>query len=153
MWEVKVALAAFLPLRIGAGQFMLAQAMQQVAAGWLQQPLIVRHLETVRSGEHGLRVLAPVAEHVLRHSMVYSVATCTGQLVLGLCLCLGLLSRTSAALSLIGYLLVGLLTGSRLFDSGTVLLVLSLLSLSLVPAGRVFGLDLLLRNRLPQWLT
>jgi hypothetical protein len=30
---------------------------------------------------------------------------------------------------------------------------LSLLSLSLVPAGRIFGLDLLLRNRLPHWLT
>jgi len=153
MWEAKVALAVLLPLRVGVGQFMLAQAMQQIAAGWLVQPLIVRHLETVRSGEHGLHLLAPLAEHVLAHSQLYSVATCTGQLVLGLFLAVGLLSRTAAALALLGYLLVGLLVGPRLFDSATVLLTLSLLTLSLVPSGRVLGLDAVLRNRLPQWLT
>ena len=141
MWEDKVALAVLLPLRVGVGQFMLAQAMQQVAAGWLVQPLIVKHLETVRSGEHGLRVLAPLAEHVLAHAQIYSVATCTGQLLLGLFLLVGLL------------VLVGLLIGPRLFDSATILLALALLSLSLSPAGRVLGLDGWLRSRLPQWLT
>ncbi len=153
MWEDKVALAVLLPLRVGVGQFMLAQAMQQVAAGWLVQPLIVKHLETVRSGEHGLRALAPLAEHVLAHAQIYSVATCTGQLTLGLFLLVGLLSRTSAALALLGHLLVGLLIGPRLFDSATILLALALLSLSLSPAGRVLGLDGWLRSRLPQWLT
>lgn len=151
MWDAKVAV--LVPLRVGAGQFMLAQAMQQIAAGWLQQPLVIRHLESVRSGEHGVFVQAQAAELILRHPMFYSVATCTGLLVLGLCLGLGLLARPVALVALIGYLLGGLLLGSRLFDSATILLVLSLVSLSLVASGRVLGLDMLLRKRLPGWLT
>ncbi len=149
MWDAKVAV--LVPLRVGAGQFMLAQAMQQIAAGWLQQPLVMRHLESVRSGEHAVQ--AQLAELVLRYPMFWSVATCTGLLVLGLCLGLGLLARPAAMLALIGYLLCGLLLGARLFDSGTVLLCLSLVSLSLVASGRVLGLDMLLRKRLPAWLT
>jgi hypothetical protein len=151
MWDAKVAV--LVPLRVGAGQFMLAQAMQQIAAGWLQQPLVMRHLETVRSGEHAVPVQAQLAELVLRYPMFWSVATCTGLLVLGLCLGLGLLARPAAMLALIGYLLCGLLLGARLFDSGTVLLCLSLVSLSMVASGRVLGLDMLLRKRLPAWLT
>jgi hypothetical protein len=83
--------------------------------------------------------LAPLAEHVLAHAQLYSVATCTGQLTLGLFLLVGLLSRTSAALALLGHLLVGLLIGPRLFDSATILLALSLLSLSLVTGGTGAG--------------
>lgn len=151
MWDAKVA--ALVPLRVGAGQFLLAQAMQQIAAGWLQQPLVIRHLESVRSGEHSVFVRVQLAELILRYPMFFGVATCTGLLVLGLCLGLGLLSRPVALLALIGYLLCGLVLGSRLFDSATILLVLSLVSLSLVASGRVLGLDQLLRKRLPGWLT
>ncbi len=152
MWDAKVALAVLLPLRVGAGQFLLTQAMQQIAAGWLVQPLVTRHLETIRTGEHGFRALIPVAEHVLAHSQLYSVATCTGQLVCGLLLCIGLLSRTAAGLGLLGHLAVAVLLGPRVFDSATILLSLGLLSLSLVPSGRVLGLDGILVNRLPSWL-
>lgn len=152
MTEAKVALAVLLPLRVGVGQFLLAQAMQQIAAGWLVQPLVSRHLETVRSGEHGIHLLAPVASHVLAHAQLYSVAMCTAQLVGGLLLLLGLLSRPAAALVLLGHLGVGVLLGSRLFDSATTFLCLSLVSLSLAPSGRVLGLDGALANRLPSWL-
>lgn len=152
MMEAKVALAAFVPLRIGVGQFVLAQAMQQIAAGWLVQPLLTRHLESVQKGERGLSALSSIAAHVLAHVQLYSVATCTAQIVFGLLLLLGLFGRTAAGLLLFGHLFAAVLLGPRLFDSATMLLCLGLVSLSLVPSGRVLGLDSVLASRLPSWL-
>ena len=118
----------------------------------LVQPLLTRHLESVQKGERGLSALSSVAAHVLAHVQLYSVAACTAQIVFGLLLLLGLFGRTAAGLLLFGHLFAAVLLGPRLFDSATMLLCLGLVSLSLVPSGRVLGLDSVLASRLPSWL-
>lgn len=149
--ESKVGLAAFLPLRIGVGQFVLTQALNQIAAGWLVQPLFVQHLRDTNQGTATIPFLHRMTEHITAHAQLYGIATCTAQLVAGLLFCVGLLHRVTAWLALLGFLCAGTLTGKHFFDSATILLLLALMSLALVPAGRVLGIDALLARRFPAW--
>lgn len=152
MLEERVALAVLVPIRVGAGQLVLAQAFQQVAAGWLVQPLFVQKLQAVQNDPHRLAVLGKIGAHVLAHAQLYGVASCTAQIVLGLLLVLGLLGRTAALFLFLGHLCAATLFGVSPFDSATTFLLLSLMSLSLSPCGRVLGLDALLGARLPRFL-
>lgn len=153
LWNQRVPLFILAPLRVCCGYLTLTAGLGKVEAGWLMQPLVRERLETMQTAARGARLTSLGLQHVAAHALLYGRLVALIELVAGAALLVGLCSRY-AALALWVLTLGWLLGSGGLRADGALLLQgAALLTLSLCSAGRVLGLDGLLRPHLPSWLT
>lgn len=153
MGTERTLLLFLLPLRLACGYALLVAGLAKAAAGWLTSPLLgVRLSEWLKSG-HLHPYTEVLVRHLQHHAQLYSTALAAGEVVAGAALIFGLFGRFSALFGAVTALvpLLGPLEGAE--RSAALVLFAGLLSLGLASAGRVLGLDALLRPRLPPWLT
>src|SRR4051794_6414797 len=148
-------------LRIGVGLFFLSEATAAVLAGWLADagPLLRRLGDSLQQGNAEAYYRPFLEGVVVPHALLFSQLTTVGELAVAVCLILGLFTRLGAlggAMLVLNYMLMkGLANNAGSIDR---LLLLASIVFIVTAAGRVWGLDGLLRdmftsNPRTRWLT
>lgn len=150
----RIPLALLLPLRFLVAAILLLEGYQKFMAGWLHGDVLMRTTQIWLDAHRAYPFFLPVLKSAHAHPKIFSGLITLGELSVGLCLGLGLVTRLA---SLMGFLLLGSIaaaSGQGLAPPGNALLMAAMLFVFvLAPPGRVLGIDQGLRTRLPRWMT
>jgi thiosulfate dehydrogenase [quinone] large subunit len=149
-----VALWMLLPLRLFVGQSLIRAGLSKIANHWLTEA----RLELVVNGWLASGKPAHFYEGFLRdvvvpHHHMFATMVVMGEIGVGAALVLGVFTRPAAALGLLMVFNFFLGQGESLNANSTAAYLAMLLTLVLVPSGRVLGVDAFLRGKVPRWLS
>lgn len=85
------------------------------------------------------------------HAGFFAFMLVFSELLIGAALLLGLFGRAVAVVGIVLMVQISLATGDGFHVSATAAFTLIFLTFFLEPPGRIFGLDRLLRKKLPAW--
>jgi uncharacterized membrane protein YphA (DoxX/SURF4 family) len=149
----RIPLAVLLPLRFLVAAILLLEGYQKFMGGWLHGDALLRTTQTWLDAHRVYAFFLPVLKSAHEHPKIFSGLITLGELSVGLCLFLGLVTRLA---SFMGFLLLGSIaaaSGQTLAPPGNALLMAAILFVFvLAPPGRVLGIDQGLRARLPRWM-
>jgi uncharacterized membrane protein YphA (DoxX/SURF4 family) len=95
----------------------------------------------------------PMIETARAHPKIFGTLVTVGELVIGLSMLLGLLTRLSAFLGAVMLFSFAFGAGQGLMPPGNAVVMGAVfVTFVLAPPGRAFGIDSMLRGRLPGWL-
>lgn len=141
------------PLRLLCGLILTIEGWQKLQGGWLHGTALLSTLEKWMAADKPYAFFMPVIRSALAHPKIFGSLITLGELVVGLSLLAGVLTRVSSALGAIMLFSIAFGAGQGLAPPGNALLLGSMLVLFvLAPPGRVLGVDMLLRGRLPRWM-
>jgi thiosulfate dehydrogenase [quinone] large subunit len=146
--QERVALAWLVPLRLYIGWFFLDSGWGKWSSGWIDKGVLAQRIGTwMQEGKTFAFYADFLREQVLTHLSLYSWLVVVGELGAGAALMLGLGTRLAAAAALL--MNVNFFLGSA--QPLNVVFALCNVVFIAAGAGRTFGLDALVRQRLPKW--
>jgi thiosulfate dehydrogenase [quinone] large subunit len=149
----RVPLAYLFPLRILCGLILIIEGWGKLHGDWLHGSPLGATLGNWVSAGKPYGFFLPVVKLAGAHPKIFGSLVTIGELTIGLSLLLGVLTRISAALGALMLFSFAAGAGQGLAPPGNALLmgVLCLLFIA-APPGRFFGIDVMLRERLPRWM-
>jgi uncharacterized membrane protein YphA (DoxX/SURF4 family) len=152
MYE-RPSLAVLLPLRFLCAAILLLEGYQKFMAGWFHGESLLRTTQLWLEAGRVYPFFLPVLKSAHDHPKIFGSMITLGELVVGGCLALGLVTRLA---SFLGLLLLGSIaaaSGQTLAPPGNALVMACvMLTFVFAPPGRFLGLDQGLRNKLPRWM-
>lgn len=146
-------LAFVAPLRIFIGVILVLEGYSKFSGGWLHGDALHATLSNWVSGGKTYGFFLPVIETARAHPKIFGALITSGELIIGASMVLGLLTRLCAFLGMLMMFSVAFGSGQKLVPPGNALLMgATLATFVLLAPGRAFGLDQLLRHRLPRWM-
>jgi len=149
----RIPLGLLLPLRFLVAAMLLLEGYQKFMAGWLHGDALSKTTQTWLDASRAYHFFLPVLHSAHAHPKIFSSLITIGELVVGLCLLIGLATRLA---SFLGVLLLGSIaaaSGQGLAPPGNAVLMMAILfTFVLAPPGRALGIDQGLRARLPRWM-
>ena len=145
--------AYLFPLRILCGLILVLEGWSKLHGDWLHGSPLASTLGSWAAAGKPYGFFLPVVKLAAAHAKIFGALVTIGELTIGLSLLLGVLTRVSAALGALMLFSFAAGAGQGLAPPGNALLmgVLCLLFVA-VPPGRFFGIDTMLRDRLPRWM-
>jgi thiosulfate dehydrogenase [quinone] large subunit len=148
-----VPLVALLPMRVMTGLVLLLTGWEKAAGGALQAEFVRTHVEkALHEGKAFGFATGLLRDLVLPNAKLWGYLVVAGEIGVGACLVLGLLTRPAALLGAVMMAAFAFEAGVLLSPHPAVGLGLCCLTLLLCGGGRALGLDALLRGKLPGWM-
>jgi thiosulfate dehydrogenase [quinone] large subunit len=141
------------PLRLLFGLILVIEGWGKLQGGWLHGTALLETLGRWVAAEKPYAIFMPFIRSAQAHPKIFGSLITMGELVVGLSMVLGLLSRTGAFLGAMMMFSIALGAGQGLAPPGNAVLMGAVFVLFVfAPPGRVLGIDTTLRGRLPRWL-
>jgi thiosulfate dehydrogenase (quinone) large subunit len=149
----RIPLGYLFPLRILCGLILLIEGWGKLQGGWLHGTALLNTLGGWLDAGKPYHFFIPMVESARAHPKIFGALITTGELVIGVSMLLGLLTRVSAFLGAVMLFSIAFGAGQGLAPPGNAVLMGALFVLFIfAPPGRVLGLDTSLRGRLPSWM-
>jgi len=149
----RVPLAVLVPLRLLVAAILILEGYQKFMGGWFHGDSLLRTTQGWLDADRPYHFFLGMVKTAHAHPKIFGSLITLGELSLGLCLGLGVVTRLA---SLLGVILLGSITaasGQGLAPPGNALLMMAILAtFVLAPPGRALGLDASLRTKLPRWM-
>jgi thiosulfate dehydrogenase [quinone] large subunit len=149
----RIPLALLVPLRLLSGLILLLEGWQKFQGGWMHGTALLVTLGKWVDGNKTYPFFLPMIHTAQAHPKIFGTLVTFGELVIGACMLLGLLSRLAAFLGAVMLFSFAFGAGQGLAPPGNALLMGALFVVfMLAPPGRVLGVDQMLRPHVPRWL-
>ncbi len=149
----RIPLGYLFPLRILCGLILLMEGWGKLQGGWLHGTTLLNTLGGWLDAGKPYHFFLPIVESARAHPKIFGALITTGELVIGVSMLLGLLTRVTAFLGAVMLFSIAFGSGQGLAPPGNAVLMGALFVLFIfAPPGRVLGLDAALRARLPGWM-
>lgn len=149
----RVPLAVLLPLRLLVAAVLLVEGYQKFVGGWFHGDALMRTTQTWLDAGRPYQFFLGAVKTAHAHPKIFGSLVTLGELAVGLCMALGLVTRLA---SLLGIVLLGSIaaaSGQGLAPPGNALLMTGIMvTFLLAPPGRALGIDAGMRGRLPRWM-
>ena len=146
-------LAYLFPLRILCGVILLVEGWVKLHGDWLHGTPLATSLGNWLDAGKTYSFFVPMVKVAHAHPKIFGSLVTLGELTIGLALLLGVLTRISSALGALMLFSFALGAGQGLAPPGNALLMGVVCVMFVVaPPGRVFGVDVVLRDRMPRWM-
>ena len=146
-------LAYLVPLRLLFGAILALEGWGKLRGDWLHGTPLLRNLDRWLADDRPYSFIMPVVSVAHAHPKIFGSLIAIGELSIGVCMLIGLVTRASSVLGALMLLSIAAVSGQGLAPPGNALLMGAMFLLFVVvPPGRVLGLDAVLRNRLPRWM-
>src|SRR5438045_6207879 len=147
----RIPLVYLLPLRILCGIILVIEGWGKLQGDWLHGTPLATSLGGWLAAGKPYGFFLPMVKVAAAHPKIFGSLVTLGELTIGLSLLLGVLTRISAALSSLMLFSFAFGAGQGLAPPGNAVLMGALCLLFVAaPPGRVFGVDTVLRGRLPR---
>jgi thiosulfate dehydrogenase (quinone) large subunit len=149
----RIPLALLVPLRLLCGLILMIEGWGKLRHGWLHGTPLATTLDAWVESHATYHFFLPFVEAARSHPKIFGGLITAGELVIGLSMLLGLVTRASAFLGALMLFSFAFGAGQGLAPPGNALLMGAIfLVFVAAPPGRVLGFDTALRGRLPRWL-
>jgi thiosulfate dehydrogenase [quinone] large subunit len=149
----RVSLAVLVPLRLLFGLILVIEGWGKFQGGWLHGTPLLHTLTGWMDAHKTYAAFLPMIESAAAHPKIFGTLVTMGELVIGLSMLAGLLTRLTSFLGALMLFSFALGAGQGLAPPGNALLMGAVFVIFiLAPPGRVFGVDTVLRTRLPGWM-
>jgi uncharacterized membrane protein YphA (DoxX/SURF4 family) len=149
----RIPLATLVPLRVICGLILVLEGWSKLQGDWLHGTPLASSLGNWLSADKPYRFFLPVVKNAYAHPKVFGALVTIGELSVGISLLAGVLTRLGSALGALMLFSFAFGNGQGLVPPGNaVLMGLICLMFVAAPPGRVLGIDVLLRSRLPRWM-
>jgi uncharacterized membrane protein YphA (DoxX/SURF4 family) len=146
-------LAYLVPLRLLFGAILALEGWSKLRGDWLHGTPLLRNLDRWLADDRPYGFFMPLVNVAHAHPKIFGSLIAIGELSIGACMLVGLVTRASSALGALMLLSIAGAAGQGLAPPGNAVLMAAMFLLFVVaPPGRVLGLDAVLRNRLPRWM-
>ena len=146
-------LVFLVPLRLLAGVIFLLEGWDKLRGDWLHGTPLMGTLGRWVEGDKPYAFFLPIIQSAQAHPKIFGSLVTLGELAIGVSLLLGVLTRLGSFLGVLMLASFALGAGQRLAPPGNAIVLGAVFVLFvLAPPGRVLGLDVALRHRLPRWL-
>jgi uncharacterized membrane protein YphA (DoxX/SURF4 family) len=146
-------LAYLVPLRLLFGAILTLEGWSKLRGGWLHGTPLLRNLDRWLGDDRPYGFFMPVVNVAHAHPKIFGSLIAIGELAVGACMLLGLVTRVSSAVGAFMLLSIAAAAGQGLAPPGNaVLMAATFVLFVFAPPGRVMGLDAFLRDRLPRWM-
>jgi uncharacterized membrane protein YphA (DoxX/SURF4 family) len=146
-------LVYLVPLRLLFGVILVLEGWGKLQGGWLHGTQLLDTLSRWVAAEKPYAIFTPIIHSAQAHPKIFGSLITMGELVVGLSMLLGLLSRAGAFLGALMMFSIALGSGQGIVPPGNALLMGAMFVLFIfAPPGRALGVDTTLRARLPRWL-
>src|SRR5262245_18829507 len=149
----RIPLATLVPLRVICGLILVLEGWSKLQGDWLHGTPLATSLGNWIAADKPYGFFLPVVKNAHAHPKVFGALVTIGELSVGISLLAGVLTRLGSALGALMLLSFAFGNGQGLVPPGNALLM-ALICLLFVaaPPGRVLGVDVVLRSRLPRWM-
>jgi uncharacterized membrane protein YphA (DoxX/SURF4 family) len=149
----RIPLAYLVPLRLFWGIVLVLEGWSKFQGDWLHGTPILRTLDGWIDAHKTYAFFMPIVQAARAHPKIFGTLVTVGELVIGGALVLGLLTRLASFLGAVMLLSFAFGAGQGPVPPGNALLMGTVFILFIIaPPGRVLGLDMFLRDRLPRWM-
>ena len=146
-------LVYLVPLRLLFGAILSLEGWSKLRGDWLHGTPLLRNLDRWLADDRPYGFFMAVVNVAHAHPKIFGSLIAIGELSIGVCMLVGLVTRASSALGALMLLSIAAAAGQGLAPPGNALLMAAtFLLFVVVPPGRALGLDAVLRNRLPRWM-
>jgi len=146
-------LAYIFPLRILCGVILLLEGWSKLQGDWLHGTPLASSLGNWLAADKPYAFFVPMVKVAHAHPKIFGSLVTIGELVVGLSLIVGVLTRIGAALGALMLFSFAFGNGQGLVPPGNALLMGAICVLFvLAPPGRFLGIDTVLQGRLPRWM-
>ncbi|MFB3895865.1 MAG: TQO small subunit DoxD [bacterium] len=139
-------------LRIAIGYFFLIAGWQKLVAGFISRNMLLTTLNDWVQNVHVLWYKHFLLEYAIPHNTLFAFLVTYGEIFIGLALIFGVAIRGTALLALLMSLNYELASGWRPGAGAIInkLFIICEIIILLSAAGRVFGIDRILRKKYPR---
>jgi thiosulfate dehydrogenase (quinone) large subunit len=149
----RIPLATLVPLRIVCGLILVLEGWSKLQGDWLHGTPLASSLGNWMAADKPYGFFLPVVKTAHAHPKVFGALVTIGELAVGISLLGGVLTRIGSALGALMLFSFAFGNGQGLVPPGNaVLMGLICLMFVVAPPGRVLGVDVALRSRLPRWM-
>jgi len=149
----RVPVAYLVPLRLLCGLILVMEGWSKFQGGWLHGTGLLNTLNNWVTAHKPYGFFMPMIETARAHPKIFGTLVTVGELVIGLSMLAGLLTRLTAFLGALMLFSFAFGAGQGLMPPGNAVIMGALFATFVfAPPGRAFGLDSMLRGRLPRWL-
>lgn len=149
----RIPLATLVPLRVVCGLILVLEGWSKLQGDWLHGTPLASSLGNWLAADKPYGFFLPVVKTAHAHPKVFGALVTIGELSVGISLLAGVLTRIGSALGALMLLSFAFGSGQGLVPPGNALLMAFICMLFVVtPPGRVLGVDVALRGRLPRWM-
>jgi thiosulfate dehydrogenase [quinone] large subunit len=149
----RVPLAYLVPLRVLFGVILVLEGWGKLQGGWLHGDALLSTLDKWMGAGKTYAFFVPVIESARAHPKIFGALVTLGELVIGLSLLAGVLTRLSSALGALMLFSFALGSGQGLVPPGNALIMGAVcVVFVLAPPGRALGIDARLRGHVPRWM-
>lgn len=149
----RIPLATLVPLRVICGLILVLEGWSKLQGDWLHGTPLASSLGNWLAADKPYGFFLPVVKNAHAHPKVFGALVTIGELSVGISLLAGVLTRLGSALGALMLFSFAFGNGQGLVPPGNaVLMGLICLMFVAAPPGRVLGVDVLLRSRLPRWM-
>jgi uncharacterized membrane protein YphA (DoxX/SURF4 family) len=149
----RIPLATLVPLRIVCGLILVLEGWSKLQGDWLHGTPLATALGNWLADDKPFGFFLPIVKMAHAHPKVFGSLVTIGELAVGISLLAGVLTRIGSALGALMLFAFAFGSGQGLVPPGNAVLM-GLICLMFVVAqpGRVLGVDVFLRSRLPRWM-
>jgi thiosulfate dehydrogenase [quinone] large subunit len=149
----RIPLATLVPLRVICGLILVVEGWSKLQGDWLHGTPLATSLGNWLAADKPYGFFLPIVKNAHAHPKVFGALVTIGELAVGISLLAGVLTRLGSALGALMLFSFAFGNGQGLVPPGNaVLMGLICLMFVVAPPGRVLGVDVLLRSRLPRWM-
>jgi uncharacterized membrane protein YphA (DoxX/SURF4 family) len=149
----RVPLAVLVPLRLLFGVILVIEGWGKFQGGWLHGTPLLHTLTAWEDAHKTYAAFLPMVDSARAHPKIFGTLVTMGELVIGVSMLLGLLTRLTSFLGAVMLFSFALGAGQGLAPPGNALLMGAVFVVFMfAPPGRVFGVDSALRVRMPRWM-
>ena len=149
----RIPLATLVPLRVICGLILVLEGWSKLQGDWLHGTPLATSLGNWLAADKPYHFFLPVVKNAYAHPKVFGALVTIGELSVGISLLAGVLTRLGSALGALMLFAFAFGSGQGLVPPGNaVLMGLICLMFVAAPPGRVLGVDVVLRDKLPRWM-
>ncbi len=149
----RMPIAYLVPLRVLFGVILVAEGWGKLQGGWLHGDELLSTLDKWVSSGKTYGFFVPMIDSARAHPKIFGALVTMGELVIGLSLLAGVLTRLSSALGALMLFSFAFGAGQGLAPPGNALVMGAVCVLFVfAPPGRVLGIDAKLLGHLPRWM-
>ena len=149
----RLPLAFLVPLRLLVAAILLLEGFQKATGGWFHGDALLRTTQTWLDAHRSYGFFLSILQSAHSHPKIFGALITLGELSIGLCMLVGVVTRLAAFLGLLLLGSIAAASGQGFAPPGNAVLMAAIMfTFVLAPPGRVLGLDVALRARLPRWM-
>lgn len=149
----RVSLAILVPLRLLVAAILLLEGFQKATGGWFHGDALLRTTQSWLDAHRAYGFFLPILNSAHHHPKIFGALITLGELAVGGCMLVGVVTRLAAILGLALLGSIAAASGQGFAPPGNALLMAAIMfTFILAPPGRVLGLDVSLRARVPRWM-